>query len=173
MIVALVGGARSGKSRLAVERARSAGDPVVFVATLEPLDEEMKERAEDHRRHRPPAWKTVEAPRELALALRGLSGAGCVIVDCLTLWVSNLLLSGSSPEAVVAAFDGVLEAARKLSGQVVFVSNEVGCGLVPGTPVGRTFRDCAGLVNQRLAAVADEAYFVVAGRMLDIKGGKP
>jgi len=164
-IVAFVGGARSGKSGLAVERARSFGDAVAYVATLEPRDEEMRARIALHRRSRPAGWLPVEEPRELARALAELPGnVRCVIVDCLTLWLSNLLLDGRSERELLSAFEEVLAAARARDGETVFVANEVGCGIVPESALGRSFRDVAGLVNQHLVAAADEARWVVCGR---------
>ncbi len=168
-IIAYVGGARSGKSRLAVERARSRGEAVVFVATLEPLDEEMRERIELHRRARPDSWTTVEAPRELARAIAEIPPrTGCVVVDCLTLWISNLLGDGRGEEAILGEFENVLAAARRSPAETIFVSNEVGCGVVPESAAGREFRDVAGLVNQRRVAAADEALWVVCGKAVGI-----
>jgi len=171
-VIAFVGGARSGKSRLALERAGSFGDAVAFVATLDltdpNCDNEMRERVEHHRRARPASWRTVLAPRDLAGAIRGLEDVRCCLVDCLTLWVSNLLCAGSDQEAILGAFDRVLEAARGSGAEVVFVSNEVGCGIVPENALARAFRDVAGLVNQSLVRAADEAYWVVAGKAISI-----
>lgn len=168
-VAAYVGGARSGKSRLALERARAFGDNVVFVATLVPGDDEMRSRVEAHRRTRPSSWETVEAPRDVARAVRDARGARCVLVNCLTLWLSNLLCDGADAETVLAGLDDAVAAARECPAEVILVSNEVGCGLVPETPLGRSFRDLAGLVNQRLADAADEAYWVVCGRAVRIK----
>jgi len=169
-IVAYVGGARSGKSRLAAERARAHGDAVAFVATLDPGDDEMRRRVEAHRRDRPASWRTVEAPRALAETIEELGRAPlrCLLVDCLTLWISNRLCGGADPETILAEFDRVLAAARAAGAEAIFVSNEVGCGIVPEHPLGRAFRDVAGFVNQRLAAAADEAYWVVCGKAIRI-----
>ncbi len=168
-IIAYVGGARSGKSRLAVERAREFGDDVAFVATLEPQDDEMRARVERHRESRPASWSVLEAPRDVAGALGHLPpGAQCAVVDCLTLWISNLLLDDKGQDEILKAFDGVLAAAREAPAEVIFVSNEVGCGVVPERALGRAFRDVAGFVNQRLAAAADEAYWVVCGKAIKI-----
>ncbi len=168
-ITAYVGGARSGKSRLALARARAFGDDVVFVATLQPKDDEMRARVERHRRARPDSWQTVKAPVDLARALRELPAVRCVVVDCLTLWTSNLLLDGRSETEVLDAFEDVIAAAREAPAEVIFVSNEVGCGIVPQSALGRRFRDVAGFVNQRLAEAADEAYWVVCGRPVRLK----
>jgi adenosylcobinamide kinase/adenosylcobinamide-phosphate guanylyltransferase len=170
-IAAYVGGARSGKSRLALARARAFGEDVAFVATLRPEDDEMRARVERHRRARPDSWRTVEGPVDLAPALRELPAAQCIVVDCLTLWVSNLLLDERTEAEVLEAFEDVLAAARKTPAEVIFVSNEVGCGIVPQSAIGRRFRDVAGLVNRRLAEAADEAYWVVCGRPVPIKQG--
>jgi adenosylcobinamide kinase/adenosylcobinamide-phosphate guanylyltransferase len=156
-LVVYVGGARSGKSRLAVERASAAGAPVVFVATGEAGDEEMAERIARHRAERPADWETVEEPLELAAALRGAPPGATVIVDCLSLWVAN---GGGDAAAVDAA------AAR--SALTIAVTNEVGLGIVPANALARTYRDELGRVNAAWVAAADEAYFVVAGRMLPL-----
>jgi adenosylcobinamide kinase/adenosylcobinamide-phosphate guanylyltransferase len=156
-LVVYVGGARSGKSRLAVERASAAGAPVVFVATGEAGDEEMAERIARHRAERPADWETVEEPLELAAALRGAPPGATVIVDCLSLWVAN---GGGDAAAVDAA------AAR--SALTIAGPNEVGRGIVPANALARTYRDELGRVNAAWVAAADEAYFVVAGRMLPL-----
>jgi adenosylcobinamide kinase / adenosylcobinamide-phosphate guanylyltransferase len=156
-LVVYVGGARSGKSRLAVERASAAGAPVVFVATGEAGDEEMAERIARHRAERPADWETVEEPLELAAALRGAPPGATVIVDCLSLWVAN---GGGDAAAVDAA------AAR--SALTIAVTNEVGLGIVPANALARAYRDELGRVNAAWVAAAEEAYFVVAGRMLPL-----
>lgn len=168
-IVAFVGGARSGKSRLALERAREYGEQVAFIATLEPLDDEMRARVEAHRRSRPSDWLVVEAPRELARALDDCGRrVRCVLVDCLTLWLSNMLCAGRDAESSLGELDRVLAAARSSPADAIFVSNDVGCGIVPENALARAFRDLAGLANQRLAQEADEAYWVVCGKAIRI-----
>ena len=154
-LVVYVGGARSGKSRLAVERARASGRPVVFVATAEPGDDEMIDRITRHRAERPPDWTTVEEPLDLAAALRDAPADATVIVDCLSLWVAN---GGGGDDAV--------DAARARAALTIAVSNEVGLGIVPDNALARAYRDDLGRVNAAWVAAAAEAYLVVAGKTL-------
>lgn len=175
----LVGGARSGKSRWAVELAAGAGD-VVFLATANPSDDEMARRVERHRAERPDHWTTVEAPLDLPGTIRAeVPSDATVILDCLTLWVSNLLgargetAAGSEGEHERSAEEHVLDRTGELLSAIgergrrwVVVSNEVGTGLHPNTALGRRYRDLLGLVNQRVSREADRAYLVVAGRTL-------
>jgi adenosylcobinamide kinase/adenosylcobinamide-phosphate guanylyltransferase len=160
----LLGGARSGKSALAVRMAADSGRPVLFIATGEAGDAEMAERIRLHRESRPAAWTTVEEPLELIGALTG-AGDELVVVDCLSLWVANALGCGWSPARVE---QHATEAAAR-EGDTIAVSNEVGLGIVPATPLGRTYRDVLGRVNAIWAAAADEALFVVAGRTLQLR----
>ncbi|MDP2948878.1 MAG: bifunctional adenosylcobinamide kinase/adenosylcobinamide-phosphate guanylyltransferase [Chloroflexota bacterium] len=185
-LILVLGGARSGKSGFAQRLAQElGGDRVVFVATAEARDEEMRRRIEVHRRTRPPGWKTAEAPRQVGEAARA-SGAGArvVLVDCLTLLASNTILAlGEAPEAVAAeaaVMDEVrtlLDACRESTATFIVVSNEVGLGLVPDNPLGRLYRDLLGQANQVLAARASAVYLLVAGLPLEIKsmtsGGQP
>ena len=154
----LIGGARSGKSRLAVELARAAGAPVTFIATGWAGDEEMAERIARHRADRPAAWSTVEEPRELDRALGSVPPRETAIVDCLSLWVANLDGAAAPSDAaeVAAARDGL----------TIAVTNEVGLGIVPDNALAREYRDELGRVNTEWAALADEAWLVVAGRKL-------
>jgi adenosylcobinamide kinase / adenosylcobinamide-phosphate guanylyltransferase len=154
-LVVYIGGARSGKSRLAVERARASDAPVVFVATGEPGDDEMAERIARHRAERPSDWQTVEEPLELARALRDAPAGATVLVDCLSLWVAN---GGGGDDA--------LHEASTRDGLTIVVTNEVGLGIVPGNALARAYRDDLGRVNAAWAGAADEAYFIVAGRTL-------
>jgi adenosylcobinamide kinase / adenosylcobinamide-phosphate guanylyltransferase len=154
-LVLYLGGARSGKSRLAVERAASSGAPVTFIATGEAGDDEMAARIEFHKRERPPEWRTVEEPRDLAGALATVPDGDTALVDCLTLWVANGGGDGSA-----------LEVATARTGLTIAVSNEVGMGIVPVNALAREYRDTLGRVNAAWAAAADEAWFVVAGRTL-------
>lgn len=154
-LVVYVGGARSGKSRLAVERASAAGTPVVFVATGEAGDEEMAERIARHRAERPAEWQTVEEPLELTRALREAPAAATVVVDCLSLWVAN---GGGDARAA--------ETAAARTALTIAVTNEVGLGIVPANALARAYRDELGRVNAAWVAAADEAYFVVAGKTL-------
>ncbi len=166
--VALVlGGARSGKSALAERLARNSGLSRVFVATAEAWDAEMEERIARHRADRGEGWRTVEAPLQAADALADHDGHDNVIVlDCLTLWLSNLILAERDVEAAAATLCGRL---RGMSARVVVVSNEVGLGVVPDTPLGRRFRDAQGRLNQQVAAIADRVILVAAGLPLRLK----
>jgi adenosyl cobinamide kinase/adenosyl cobinamide phosphate guanylyltransferase len=164
----LLGGARSGKSALAIELATQSRRDVVFVATAEARDEEMRERIARHRATRPETWRTVEAPTDLAGALAVAAPDDSLILDCLSLWIANLLDAGQHEEAIeeLTATAATSVAARR--GLTVAVSNEVGLGVVPATPLGRRYRDLLGRVNTIWAEAADEALFVVAGRALPL-----
>jgi len=162
-LVFLLGGARSGKSALAVELARRAGEPVVVLATAEARDEEMAERIREHRDARPADWEVVEAPVELLAALRRVDDRVTIVLDCLSLWVANMLDRDSDVEQ--QARDAALLAADR-GGLTIAVSNEVGLGIVPISALGRRYRDVLGRVNATWATAADEAALVVAGRAL-------
>ena len=169
----ILGGARSGKSDFAQALARQrGGDAVLFVATAEARDEEMRARIEAHRARRPAAWQTVEAPREIARALEnGRGAARAVVVDCLTLLVSNVLLAneGGAEAELIREVDALIAWQRAHSAEMIVVSNEVGLGIVPEHPLGRVYRDLLGLINQRVARQADEVYWMVAGLPVDVK----
>src|SRR5436309_77556 len=150
MLVFLLGGARSGKSRLAVRLAAESGAPVVFVATGEARDDEMTARIGAHRAERPPEWMTIEEPLRLDAAVEAAPADACVVVDCLSLWVANLMERGEVADYVPAPRPGL----------TIAVSNEVGLGVVPATPLGRAYRDALGRVNAAWAEAADEAWFV-------------
>ncbi len=184
--VLVLGGVRAGKSAFAVARARAHDGRVAFVATAEAGDEEMAARIARHRAERPPAWRTVEVPIALASALTGLEGeADVVVVDCLNLWVANLLHQRPElTESDLLAEAAQLEAAtrRPRFALIILVSNEVGWGVHPETELGRRFRDALGLVNQAVARAADEVVLMVAGCPLVVKpagahaspeGGRP
>lgn len=163
----VIGGARSGKSRHAEELIQKSGAPWAYVATAEALDDEMAARIAHHRARRDPRWRTIDAPRDLAGALSSLDGAGeAVLVDCLTLWLSNTLLADGDVEVACDDLVGVL---RRISGPLIVVSNEVGFGIVPDTPLGRRFRDAQGRLNQAVAGVAERVVLVAAGLPLVLK----
>jgi adenosylcobinamide kinase / adenosylcobinamide-phosphate guanylyltransferase len=164
----VTGGARSGKSSYALRLAAASGAPVVLIATAEARDGEMAERIAAHRAERPPAWRTVEEPLALAAALRGLAAQEFAIVDCLSLWVSNVLeASGAGAVEALAAEAAALAAAH--AGGCVAVSNEVGMGIVPANALARTYRDVLGRVNAIWAEAADDALLAVSGRILRLE----
>ena len=167
-ITLVLGGARSGKSRYAEGLVTSAAGGGTYVATAEPGDAEMAARIAEHRSRRGNFWCTVEAPLDLATAiLAHADPARPILVDCLTLWLSNLFRVGRIVEHEAETLCAALRDAR---GPVVLVANEVGLGLVPETPLGRQFRDAAGRLNQQVAALADRVVFVAAGLPLVLKG---
>ena len=165
----LLGGARSGKSTLATELASSSGGRVTVIATGEARDDEMAARIASHRAERPAAWRTVEEPLELEAALAAVPAESAVIVDCLSLWVANLIERGDDDGDVEAFSERVADVARKRTPPTIVVSNEVGLGIVPASTLGRRYRDVLGRVNAQWAAVADEAALVVAGRKLRLQ----
>ena len=165
-IVLITGGARSGKSRRAEVRARAFPGRPVYIATAEALDDEMAERIASHRARRGNEWLEREVPLDLAQALIDTDGGGARLVDCLTLWLSNLLHADRDWSQAVAAFADSLSHQRS---PVVIVTNEVGLGIVPDNALARAYRDAAGIMNQTIAAVADEVELVVAGLPMKLK----
>ncbi|WP_415892216.1 bifunctional adenosylcobinamide kinase/adenosylcobinamide-phosphate guanylyltransferase [Neptuniibacter sp. PT8_73] len=165
----ILGGARSGKSQVAQERATTTGQPVVYIATAQAQDSEMEQRIELHRQNRPSEWEIQEIPFDLPDALTSLSGKGkTVLVDCLTLWLTNLLLKGLEPmqegmKALTAAVDD-------FEGNLILVSNEVGWGIVPMGELSRQFQDNTGRLHQDLAAVVEVVTLTVAGIPMAVKG---
>ncbi|SOE09443.1 adenosylcobinamide kinase /adenosylcobinamide-phosphate guanylyltransferase [Hoeflea halophila] len=167
-VTLVLGGARSGKSAFAEKLVEPASSERLYLATGRAWDDEMRNRISSHQARRGQGWKTVEAPVKLAEALVANAGADRpVLVDCLTLWVTNLMLG---EEDLDVAFDGLCAALPGLPAPVVFVSNEVGLGIVPDNAVARAFRDHAGRLHQKIAGLADEVYFVAAGLPLKMKG---
>jgi adenosylcobinamide kinase/adenosylcobinamide-phosphate guanylyltransferase len=164
----VVGGARSGKSRLAERLVRSAGQPLAYIATAQAWDAEMADRIAQHRVDRGEGWLTVEAPRDLCGALAAARGA--VLVDCATLWLTNVMLADADVAAEAA---GLVQALQDHPGPVVVVSNEVGWGIVPENALARRFRDEQGRLNQQIAAVADLVVGVMAGLPMVLKGDLP
>ncbi|MGK2909546.1 MAG: bifunctional adenosylcobinamide kinase/adenosylcobinamide-phosphate guanylyltransferase [Sphingobium sp.] len=163
----VLGGARSGKSRYAQAQAEILSGELVYVATAQAFDQEMRERIALHRADRGPRWSTVEAPLELAEAI----AANCtpetvLLVDCLTLWTSNLMLAERDTAIATA---GLLRAVTGAPGRIILVANEVGLGIVPDNALARRFRDAAGRMNQEIAAVVDEAVMIIAGLPLVLK----
>ncbi|MGZ4154042.1 MAG: bifunctional adenosylcobinamide kinase/adenosylcobinamide-phosphate guanylyltransferase [Actinomycetota bacterium] len=167
-LVVVLGGARSGKSAFAQRLAAATDAAVTVIATAEARDDEMAERIARHRAARPTAWTTVEEPLDVAGALAAAPAHACVVLDCLTLWVSNALGAGWPAERIEREADRAAALARDRIAPTLVVSNEVGMGLVPMTELGRSFRDVQGRVNAAFCAVADRAVLIVAGRMLDL-----
>jgi len=177
----ILGGARSGKSLLAESRAAASGMRVIYLATAEARDGEMQRRIAHHRERRPADWGCAEEPLHLADKLRELAAPNtCILVDCLTLWLSNLLFAGRAATQAEAgeAVDcplfnqqtqGLLDTLPQLPGHIILVSNEVGWGIVPMHPVSRLFADEQGRLNQRVAALCDEVTLVAAGLPLRLK----
>lgn len=169
----LIGGARSGKSSIAVRLASAFDGPVVVVATAEARDDDMAERIRAHRASRPDGWMTVEAPIDLLGAVDGAGEDACVILDCLTLWVSNAIEAGASGEQIDAEARTVASILAGRPASSVVVSNEVGLGIVPANALARTYRDVLGRVNASFAAEASRSLFVVAGRGLPLEAVTP
>lgn len=162
----LLGGARSGKSRRALQLAEAAAPTRTFVATAEALDDEMASRISRHQADRGPGWSTCEAPINLVEALRQTVQPGhIVVVDCLTLWLSNLVHQDRNVQEEVGRLLDVLP----MSGDLIIVSNEIGLGLVPESPLGRSFRDQQGWLNQSVASISDRVELVAAGLPLVLK----
>lgn len=181
MTTLILGGARSGKSRYAEQLARESGQKVIYVATASAGDDEMARRIAHHQGHRPAQWQTVECQLALADTLRQHARDNtCLLVDCLTLWLSNLLFAGQAArqaeagEAIACALlsgepEALITALPTLPGQVILVSNEVGWGVVPANPLARLFADEQGRLNQRVAQVCDDVFLVAAGLPLQLK----
>jgi adenosylcobinamide kinase/adenosylcobinamide-phosphate guanylyltransferase len=166
--ILVLGGARSGKSRHAEELASKHQGERIYIATAEPGDEEMRQRIADHRRRRGREWRTVEEPIELPSALQRTCGESkLVLVDCITLWLSNLMLQERDIGKEIDRFCMMLP---RLEGTLILVSNEVGLGIVPDNALARRFRDEAGFANQRIAAACDEVVVMFAGLALKLKG---
>ena len=169
-LILVLGGARSGKSAYAEALVIQSGLAATYVATARAGDEEMATRIAEHRARRGSSWRTVEAPDALEDALEREAGEGrAVLVDCLTLWLSNLMLANADIEARTKRLGDM---AQRTKGLCVFVSNEVGLGIVPDTPLGRRFRDAQGRLNQRIAAIAERVVFMAAGLPLVLKGSE-
>ncbi len=182
-LILVLGGARAGKSAYAEQLVTSYGPRVLYVATAQAKDDEMRARIRVHRARRSPTWTTLEAPMRVGAALLAAQPiADAILLDCLTLFVTNVVLAhnGEAAEgpaveevadaAVTAEIEALLKAQAQLGLPMVIVSNEVGMGLVPPYPLGRLYRDVLGRANQRLAAAADQVYLLVAGLPMALKG---
>lgn len=169
-IILITGGARSGKSTFALKLAKETAQKVAFIATCQPNDDEMLLRIKKHKLSRPKSWLTIEEPYELDKAIKKAAmQSGCVIIDCLTLWVSNLLLRNIAGAIIIAKATKTVEMIRKTGVQAIIVTNEVGMGIVPDNILARQFRDIAGEINQYFARQSDKTYLMTAGIPLIIK----
>lgn len=170
----VIGGCRSGKSGYALELAEcGTWEKRIFIATCVPGDEEMINRVEKHQQERGGRWKTIEAPVAMPRAISENSSPETVIVvDCLTLWISNLMMAPESKDLLSNAASELVQSLKGAQGEVILVSNEVGAGIVPENPMAREFRDLAGRVNQAVAACADRVVWMVAGIPVTIKHGR-
>ena len=166
LTILVTGGARSGKSSFAEKRTKQLGSSLVYVATSEIIDSEMKDRVAEHQARRGSEWQTLNAPMNLAEALIEADGKGPCLVDCLTFWLNNLMFHN---EDIVAATKGLITALKQRSDPVVLVTNEVGSGIVPENALARRFRDEAGRMNQTISQIADEVYVSISGIPLQIK----
>jgi adenosylcobinamide kinase/adenosylcobinamide-phosphate guanylyltransferase len=164
--ILITGGARSGKSALAERMTLALGPQAIYIATAEAWDDEMAGRIARHRARRGAEWETLAEPIDLAGALEDSDGGRPRLVDCLTLWLSNLMFAGRDWEAEVAR---IADLVPRLSAPVVFVTNEVGSGIVPDNALARAYRDAAGLTNQRIADACDELWLCVSGYPLKVK----
>ena len=163
-LILVGGGARSGKSRYALERSMSIAGTRAFIATAQAFDDEMTQRIAKHREERGETFVTIEEPVDLARAVA--SPFDVIVVDCLTLWLSNILLGGRD---VMKDFSTLEASLKETKGTVILVTNEVGCGIVPENKLAREFRDYAGVLNSRIATIADEVYWMVFGQALRVK----
>jgi len=167
-LTVLLGGARSGKSSEAQALAMALDQPVTYLATGTPGDDEMAVRIARHRSERPTSWTTLEEPIKLQDALTGIVDGETVIIDCLTLWLSNMIGNSESDISILAEAEATALVASNRSGETVAVTNEVGLGIVPPSAMGRRFRDIAGLINRTWVEHADRTGFVVAGRIMPL-----
>jgi adenosylcobinamide kinase/adenosylcobinamide-phosphate guanylyltransferase len=170
-IILITGGARSGKSRFSEELALQFSGPKAYLATAQALDEEMAERIRRHRENRAGDWQTLEEPIKVAGCIEK-EGArfNLILLDCLTLWVSNLMMVGWDEAKILEEGNRLLDACRQAKGSLILVGNEVGMGIVPENAQARLFRDLSGFIQQKVAREADEVYFMVSGLPVKIKG---
>jgi len=169
--ILITGGCRSGKSRFALDYADQYFSKKLYLATCEVLDEEMAERVENHKKIRGPEWQTVEEPIEIADKIRQYGDkVEVILLDCMTLWLSNLLMKGRIDSTVMNEIDTLIESIIHSQTSLIIVSNEVGMGIVPADPLSRRFRDLSGMANQKIAEVVDTAIFMVSGIPIFLKG---
>lgn len=168
-ITFIIGGARSGKSSQALQIAKKYRK-VAFIPTCAPLDKEMEKRIQLHKKSRPKHWKTFENPKDIPALLKKIgSSFEIIVIDCLTLWVSNLLLSGAKERAILAGTSKIAGSLKKIKAESIIVSNEVGLGIVPKNRLARDFRDIAGRVNQIMASKSSNIFFMFGGVSLKLK----
>lgn len=169
-IIFILGGARSGKSAYALQLAKKGKSRAAFIATCQELDKEMSERIKFHKKSRPANWQTFEEPYKVSDLVNKVGVKfGVILIDCLTLLVSNLMLKGAKKRSINREAYNILSALNKIKAKAIIVSNEVGLGIVPNNKLGRNFRDIAGKINQIVAKESDEAYFMVSGIPWKIK----
>ena len=166
-VTLVLGGARSGKSRYAESLVAGAPPPWIYIATAEAFDDEISQRIAEHKARRDRRWQTVEAPRDIVDALVDVPPGASILIDCVTLWLSNLLLAEADIEQEMKRLDAALAQSRRAT---VLVANEVGCGIVPDNALARRFLDLQGRLNQQLAVRADRVVLMVAGLPLFVKG---
>ena len=170
-IIFITGGARSGKSQFAQNLALKFPGPKAYLATAQALDGEMAERILRHKKSRPADWQTLEEPCRITEAIRKNGDRfSLILLDCLTLWISNLMMAEWTEERILAETDGFLQVCQGTKSSLIIVGNEVGMGIVPDNPQARLFRDLSGLIQQKIAREADEVYFMICGIPQTIKG---
>ena len=173
-LIFVTGGCRSGKSQYALDYANHHFSKKIYLATCEALDDEMIQRVETHKRSRGPEWLTIEEPVEIGDQIKQYSdNVEVILLDCLTLWLSNLLLRGNNDLKIMEEIEGLVYSLRERRISVIIVSNEVGMGIVPADPLSRRFRDLSGMANQKIAGVADAVIFMVSGMPIFLKGNLP
>lgn len=173
-LIFILGGARSGKSAYALELAESIAGERLYIATAEALDKEMAERIKKHKKERGNNWTTIEEPIHVADVIRDNKKHDVILLDCITIWLSNLMsrksgVRSQKSEVIYKNINHLASACRNSKANIIVVSNEVGLGIVPDNPLARQFRDIAGYANQKIAAAADEVYFVVSGMAMKMK----
>lgn len=172
-MILITGGCRSGKSRFALDFANQHFSKKLYLATCEALDEEMAQRIEHHKKMRGPEWQTLEEPIKIVGGIRQYEdGVEVILLDCITLWLSNLLTKGNTDLKIMDEINRFVEMIKQTPASLVIVSNEVGMGIVPVDPLGRRFRDLSGMANQRIAQVAETVIFMVSGIPIFLKGAE-
>ena len=170
-IIFITGGCRSGKSRFALDYANQHFSTKLYLATCEALDEEMAQRIAHHKKTRSPEWQTIEEPVEVVDKIRQYSNkTDVILLDCITLWLSNLLMRQMDDTEILKEISGLIDTMQEKQTSFIFVSNEVGLGIVPADPLSRRFRDLSGIANQRIAEAADTAILMASGIPIFLKG---